>query len=86
MKQLIAKYTHTQSGYEFDKKKAAEHLIVGEAYIVKHVHMGQSHTSIELEGVDSSFNSVLFDFYVDGNPHCIFSDPDYNPYLSLHKN
>ena len=74
--QLTAIYNHPDAGY-----RPIEELEVGKEYCVVDVCMGQSNTSIFLEGLSGGFNSVNFDFFKDGNPHNIYKDPNYNPYI-----
>ena len=81
-KVLIAKLVKPISGYQSDKDKIAESgMEIGTEVKVDKVSMGQSHTYIFLEGFSGSFNSVHFEFLIDGKPHDIYGDPDYNPYI-----
>ena len=73
---LTAVYAYPQSGMY-----PAKDLTVGEAYVVNKVEMGGWHTDIILEGKDSRYNSVQFDFFEDGEPVDIYSSPRYNPFL-----
>lgn len=73
---LTAVYNYPESGY-----RPAENLEVGKEYIVTNVCMGQSNTSIWLDGHSGSFNSVQFDFYEDGKPINIYKSSKYNPYI-----
>ena len=73
---LTAVYKYPDNGY-----KRPDELTVGEEYNVREIHMGQSYTNVWIEGHPFSFNSVNFEFYKDGQPHNIFKDPEYNPYI-----
>ena len=81
---LYAKVTNPDAGYVYDREKAAK-LFAGVYYTVTGVEMGSSHTSIYLEGMKTSFNSVNFTLYRRGIgnfvEYDIFSDPAYNPYI-----
>lgn len=81
---LYAKVTRSDAGYDGDKEKIKV-LSLDTYYPVTNVSMGGSHTSIFIDGIPESFNSVHFTFYkVIGNEfveHDIFSDPIHNPYL-----
>ncbi len=82
MGNLKARYAHPDCGYQHDKDSIAKSgLIIGDAYNVSGVDMGSYHTTIHLEEFGGHFNSVNFEFEVDGKPYDIFSDPTYNPYL-----
>lgn len=56
-----------------------------EIYEVKHISMGQSYTSIYLkvpkDDTKNPFNSVIFDFYENGEELDIYSDHRFNSYL-----
>lgn len=77
---LTAVYTYPENG-----DGPATELEVGKEYSVMDLDMGQSHTSIWLYGFNSSFNSVQFDFYEDGEPIDIYRSPKYNPYIRKRK-
>lgn len=83
---LYARYIDSNAGYEYDQKNA-EKLTLGEYYPVAAISMGQSSTSITLQGQSGSFNSVNFSFFKKVGDkfvqHDIYSDPEYNPYLSF---
>ena len=69
-------------GYEYDRKKAEEAgFKIGDRFKVKHVSMGQSHTTVTLEEFKSGFNSVFFEFEEDGEPLDIYRDARFNPYI-----
>ena len=57
---------------------------VGDCISVNNISMGQSSTSIYLEGFEGSFNSVFFNFKEDGKDINIYGDKRYNPYLSIY--
>ena len=63
---IFAEFTHPNSCYEGEGERAAEKITVGKKYIVKNVAVGRWYTGIQLEGIQGSFNSVLFDFYENG--------------------
>lgn len=44
----------------------ANELTVGASYVVESVEMGAWMTYITLQNVEGEFNSVQFDYYVDG--------------------
>ena len=82
---LFAKVEHPNAGYGFDVQ-ACKDLNPDKYYEVDVVDMGQSHTTITLKDVKGWFNSVNFGFYKEVNglkvSHDVYSDPEYNPYLS----
>lgn len=43
--------------------------------------MYRSYTDIKLKNIDRKFNSVIFEFYENGNEIDIYNDPRYNPYI-----
>jgi hypothetical protein len=49
-----------KNGYDHEREEALKILIVGQAYKVKEIHIGQSSTKYYLEDVPSFFNSVMF--------------------------
>ncbi len=79
MNKLYAQFLHPDRGYDGEVEAAAK-LTIGKLYEVSSVSMGQSHTSIQLEGEKGSFTSVAFEFF---KPHDIYDDPEYNHYLSF---
>lgn len=70
-------------GYQHDKDRAVEYgWEIGDRFVVNNISMGQSHTTIYLEGYGSSgVNSVFFEFEEDGEPLNIYKDYRFNPYL-----
>ena len=77
---LTAIYSDPEAGY-----RPITELELGKEYRVVDISMGQSNTSIFLEGYSGGFNSVNFDFFKDGKPHNIYKDPEYNPYIRRNK-
>lgn len=59
-------------------------LEVGKAYPVVEIHMGQSNTSVFLEGKKVSCNSVHFDFYLGEREINIYKSGLINGYGTLH--
>lgn len=79
---LYARYLHPHNGYERDKERCKENLVLTERYLVTSVDMSQCITYITLSGLSGRFNSVNFEFEnEDESPHNIYEDPTYNPYL-----
>ena len=58
-------------------------LEYGKTYEVVDIDMGQSFTSIYLDGKPFPYNSVLFEFYEDGELLDIYKDARFNPYLYI---
>lgn len=82
---LIAIVTTLEAGYAFDKQQMVEcNLKVGDRIPVRDIDMGQSSTSIYLDGYKGSFNSVFFEFEENGEEIEIYGDKRYNPYLSMY--
>lgn len=82
---LFAVVVTLKAGYDFDKQKMDEaELKVGDRVLVRDIDMGQSNTSIYLDGHKGSFNSVFFNFEEDGKEIDIYGDKRYNPYLSMY--
>lgn len=83
---LYAKVTNPNAGYASDAEAVSE-LDSEIYYEIADVDMGSSSTRVKIVGSAHPYNSVNFTFYkkIDGvyNPHDIYSDPRYNPYLSL---
>lgn len=77
-----AVFLYPESGYRHDQEKVQRcGLEVEKEYEVSQIIMGQSSTSVYLEGFQGWFNSVHFEFMEDGKPLDIFRDPRFNPYL-----
>ena len=51
-----------------------EVLTPGEIYEISHIRMTTDFTYIYLKGVEGDFNSVCFEFYLDGKEHDICND------------
>lgn len=49
-------------------------LTPGEKYHVTHTRMSSDYTYVTLEGRDKTYNSVCFEFLIDGKEHDIYSD------------
>ena len=82
---LIAIVTTLEAGYALDKQQMVEcNLKVGDRIPVRDIDMGQSSTSIYLDGYKGSFNSVFFEFEENGKEIDIYGDKRYNPYLSMY--
>jgi hypothetical protein len=58
---IVAIYSKPENGYA-----PAKGLTVGAPYVVENVEMGSWMTYITLQNVEGEFNSVQFDYYVDG--------------------
>lgn len=72
-----AVFLYPKCGTEFDQERAQScGLEVKREYEVSHFVMGQSSTSVYLEGY-----TFHFEFLEDGKPLDIFRDPRFNPYL-----
>ena len=82
---LIAIVTTLEAGYAFDKQQMVEcNLKVGDRIPVRNIDMGQSSTSIYLDGYKGSFNSVFFEFEENGKEFDPISDRRFNDYLSMY--
>lgn len=82
---LIAIVTTLEAGYAFDKQQMVEcNLKVGDRIPVRDIDMGQSSTSIYLDGYKGSFNSVFFEFEENGKEFDPISDRRFNDYLSMY--
>lgn len=82
MEKVMARFLYPDHGTRFDIQKVQEAgLEKGKDYEVREIFMGQSRTSIFLEGLEGPFNSVQFEFFEDGKPLNIFRDSRFNPYL-----
>lgn len=73
---ITAIYKHPEFGYS-----KSLNLEVGREYEVTGIHMGPTHTEINLKGIEGDFESVKFEFYENGNPLNIYNDPRFNPWL-----
>ena len=64
MSDIVAVFT-AKGGYESEKVNAKKRLVVGQSYTVASADIGRSCTYIQLEEVDGSYNSCLFDVDFD---------------------
>ena len=79
---VTAKFVYPENGWPCDIKKVKEcGMVVGNEYPVHRIDMGQSSTSVYLEGFCDVFNSVHFEFFENGTPLDIFRDSRFNPYI-----
>lgn len=82
---LIAVVKTLNAGHDFERQKMIDlGFKVGDCISVNNINIGQSSTSIYLEGFEGSFNSIFFNFKEDGKDINIYSDKRYNPYLSIY--
>jgi hypothetical protein len=59
---IYARFAHPGNGYDGDQRLCAEHLTAGEDYLIDHMDVGASHTTIYLHDFPGvGFNSVMFD-------------------------
>lgn len=82
---VSAKFAYPENGTAHHQETAKKYLHVGHEYEVSQIIMGQSYTSVYLSGIDCVFNSVMFDFYENGNDLNIFRDNRFNPYIRKEK-
>ena len=68
---LTAKCIHIFDGWRGDTYDV---LTPGETYEISHIRMTDDFTYIFLKGMEDDFNSVCFEFYLDGKEHDIYSD------------
>lgn len=80
---LYARFEYPESGWPSDRDYVEKSgLEVGKRYLVEKVDMGQSYTSIFLDGFRRPFNSVHFEFEEeDYTPVDIYRDRRYNYYM-----
>lgn len=84
---IYAKFMYPHYGYTYDQKKVENNnLLVDNFYPVSNVSMGQSHTSIFLDGYKDSFNSVHFEFYDENMKKIDLRNTVWNPYVNIEKN
>jgi len=58
---IYARFAYPDNGYAQDRRNAAEHLIVGEDYLISHMDVGGSSTQIYLHDFPGiAFNQVMF--------------------------
>jgi hypothetical protein len=51
-----------KGGYPAENAKANAAFVIGNRYVITSGTMGQSSTSLMIEGVEGSWNSVMFDY------------------------
>lgn len=74
-----------RAGYDLEKKQMVDKgFKVGDRFVLSDVDMGQSSTSISLEGQTGYFNSVFFKFEENGEELDIYGDSRFNPYMSMY--
>jgi len=77
----FAKLVNPDLGYDHHKEMVKQ-LNKDTLYKVEGISMGQSSTSIKLEGFKPPFNSIQFEFLdADNNILDIYNMPEYNPYM-----
>ena len=82
---VIAIVTTLAAGYDSQKAQMIKHgFKVGDRIPVDDIYVGQSSTSIILEGYSGSFNSVFFEFEENGGELDIYGDRRFNPYISMY--
>lgn len=79
----FAIFTYPDNGYEHEQKTVKElGFKIGDKFKVTDVRMGNTSTSIYLEGYNQAFNSILFEFQkANGVSYDIYNDPKYNDRL-----
>lgn len=55
-------------------------------YLVEEIMMGQFHTSLSLENIEGSFNSVHFKFYIGNKEVDIYKSGLFNHYITFSEN
>ena len=81
-KTLYAKVMRLHGGFDDEQEFIRQNYKIGDVFKVTAVDMGKWHTDI-YEG-DKVYNSIYFDFFLDAEctqPHDIYEDPYFNPYL-----
>ena len=79
---VIARFYYPENGRDSDIRNArSAGLKPGEDYTVRDIMMGQSSTSVYLDGFDHPFNSVQFTFFENKQEIDIFRDARFNPYI-----
>ena len=76
---LIAECVNNLDGWTNEKEF---NLTIGRQYIVELAVIFSSRIIVKLKGMNRMFNSVLFNFYVNGKPFSLIGDA--RPYLELH--
>ena len=80
---LFAKVVEINCGHDDGRTIREAGLKIGDVIKVSEVHMSASHTTI-VDDEGNSFNSIHFEFFDDKaciQPHDIYNDPLYNPYV-----
>jgi hypothetical protein len=58
---IYARFAYPDNGYLIDRRNAAEHLTVGEDYLISQMDVGRSETTIYLYDFPGvAFNQVMF--------------------------
>ena len=58
---IYARFAYPGNGYQGDQDQAAKYLEPGRTYLIDHMDVGRSHTTIYLHDFrDVGFNSVMF--------------------------
>ena len=83
MSRIYAICRTLDAGYPGERENLQKSGIkVGDKIELVDVSMGQSYTSVLLDGYEHGFNSVFFNFVDEnGRDYNIFRDPRFNPYL-----
>lgn len=63
---LTAKLITYNAGYDWQIEHVKENLQLGKEYPVRDMIVYNSSSKVYLEGFKDSFNTVFFDFYLDG--------------------
>lgn len=83
---VYARLTKLDAGYAHDKERIERcGLVVGSAYEVERIIMGQTYTTIKIKECNTHFNSVNFEFEEDGKPLNIYQDKRFNPYIGMRR-
>ena len=89
---MIVRYTERADIYAKCVRKSdpdcswiTHDLVVGKLYEVDDIQMGQIYTDIFLKGKDLSYNSIIFEFYENGEKIDIYRDKRFNPYIRHRK-
>lgn len=83
---LWARFTHPENGSTYDQEKCKKYLEPGKPYRVVRLYARNPFwTEVKLEGIDCSFNTVMFDFeeHYKSNPLTTkeaFNNPEYEKY------
>lgn len=76
-KKLYAKYTAT-NGHDYDREDADKELETDKSYLVEEINIGGWDSDVKLVGFDQNYNTVMFEFYIDGclEEYDIIKDPE----------